>query len=65
MLVVMHSTLIRLTLCQLLGLPLAKYRSVFPFVRNGALTEIRFDEHNVSLLEYNEPIESSIARFSA
>jgi broad specificity phosphatase PhoE len=47
-LVVMHSTLIRLSLCQLLGLPLAKYRSVFPFVRNGALTEFRFDEARAS-----------------
>jgi broad specificity phosphatase PhoE len=60
-LVVTHTTLIRLALCKLLGLPLAKYRSVFPFVRNGALTEIRLDGDRVSLLEYNAPIESRIA----
>ena len=64
-LVVMHSTLIRLVLCQLLGLPLAKYRREFPLVRNGALPEIRFDGDDVSLLEYNAPNESRIARVSA
>jgi probable phosphoglycerate mutase len=60
-LVVMHTTLIRLALCQLLGLPLASYRAVFPAVHNCTLTEIRFDGDRTALLEYNAPLESSIA----
>ena len=60
-LVVMHTTLIRLTLCQLIGLPLEAYRSVFPFVRNAALTEIRLDGDRAALLEFNTPIASSTA----
>jgi broad specificity phosphatase PhoE len=64
-LVVMHTTLIRLALCQLLDISLSLYRRVFPFVRNGALTEIRLDADKVSLLEYNAPIESRIASVPA
>lgn len=60
-LVVMHTTLIRLALCRLIGIPLSLYRSMFPFIRNGALTEIRLDGDKMSLLEYNAPIESRIA----
>lgn len=55
-LVVMHTTLIRLALCRLIGVPLARYRSVFPFVRNGAITEIQLEGDRASLLEYNAPI---------
>jgi len=40
-LVVAHSTLIRVTLCLLLGLPVSGYRHVFPVLDNVALTEIR------------------------
>ncbi len=57
-LVVAHNTLIRLTLCSLLGIPLPTYRTVFPLVRNGALTEIALDEQKVSLLQYNAPLSS-------
>ena len=39
-LVVTHNTLIRVALCQLLGVPLSKYRTVFPTIANGALSEI-------------------------
>lgn len=60
-LVVMHTTLIRLALCRLIGVPLARYRSVFPFVRNGAITEVQLDRGRASLLEYNAPISPSIA----
>ena len=60
-LVVMHTTLIRLALCRLIGLPLERYRSVFPFVRNGAITEIQLDGERASLLEYNAPISPSTA----
>lgn len=58
-LVVMHTTLIRLALCRLIGVPLARYRSVFPFVYNGAITEIQLDGDMASLLEYNAPISLS------
>jgi broad specificity phosphatase PhoE len=40
-LVVAHSTLFRVTLCVLLGLPVKHYRRVFPALDNVALTEIR------------------------
>jgi broad specificity phosphatase PhoE len=40
-LVVAHSTLFRLTLCVLLGLPVRHYRRIFPGLDNAALTEIR------------------------
>jgi broad specificity phosphatase PhoE len=52
-LVIAHNTLIRLTLCFLLGIPLARYRTVFPAVRNGALTEIGLADGEVALLQYN------------
>lgn len=59
-LVVCHGTLIRLMLCELLGLPLSRYRGVFPEIRNCALTEIRLDEAGVApaiaLLELNRPV---------
>jgi probable phosphoglycerate mutase len=54
-LVVAHNTLIRLTLCSLLGIPLASYRTVFPVVRNGALTEIGLEGEKTALLQYNSP----------
>jgi broad specificity phosphatase PhoE len=52
-LVVAHNTLIRLTLCSLLGIPLSRYRTVFPAVRNGALTEIGLTDGEAALLQYN------------
>lgn len=54
-LVVGHTTLFRLTLCRLLGLPLAEYRRVFPHVRNGTLTEISLDGDVTGLLQLNAP----------
>jgi probable phosphoglycerate mutase len=57
LLVVTHTTLLRLVLCQLLGLPLPEYRRVFPFVRNCGLTEVRLDGDVVSLLQFNVAIE--------
>lgn len=56
-LVVTHSTLLRLLLCRLFGLPLTRYRTVFPFVRNASITEIGWDGDEVTLLEYNSPID--------
>jgi broad specificity phosphatase PhoE len=57
-LVVAHNTLIRLTLCSLFSIPLARYRTVFPGVHNGALTEIRLDHDSAALLQYNCPLSS-------
>lgn len=55
--VVFHSTLLRLVLCELLGVPLNDYRRVFPMVRNCALTEIVLEAGLVSLMEFNTPID--------
>jgi len=59
-LVVTHNTLIRVALCQLLGVALSKYRKVFPTLANGALSEIRLQDGNFSLLSLNLPLESSV-----
>ncbi|MEV6807982.1 histidine phosphatase family protein [Streptomyces sp. NPDC051132] len=55
-LVVAHSTLLRLALCALLGIPLARYRRVFPVLGNGALTELRLRDGQASLLRLNVPV---------
>lgn len=55
-LVVAHGTLIRLALCAYLGLDLDAYRRVFPVVRNGALTTLRFDAGQVGLVAFNAPV---------
>lgn len=60
-LVVTHNTLIRVALCQLLGVPLSKYRSAFPTTANGALTEVRLQNDQVCLLKFNLPLESDLA----
>lgn len=55
-LVVAHSTLFRVTLCVLLGLPVRHYRRVFPALDNVALTEIRLPadpSHPAALLSLN------------
>ncbi|NIH78186.1 histidine phosphatase family protein [Amycolatopsis viridis] len=54
-LVVAHNTLIRLTLCELLGIPVHTYRQVFPRVENAALTEIGIDGDATSLRRFNLP----------
>lgn len=58
-LVVAHNTLIRLTLCSLFSIPLARYRTIFPSVRNGALTEIRLEDDSAALLQYNCPLQET------
>ena len=46
----------------LIGLPLiANYRRLFPFVRNVAITEIRRDGDETSLLQYNAPLDPALA----
>ncbi len=60
-LVVTHNTLIRVALCQLLGVPVSKYRTVFPTIANGALSEIELQDGLFSLLKFNVPLELSWA----
>ncbi|RFA20828.1 histidine phosphatase family protein [Subtercola boreus] len=58
-LIVMHSTLLRLILCQTLGIPLDAYRTAFPTVINVAITTIslpRDGRSGGSLLAYNTPV---------
>jgi len=56
-LIVAHSTLIRLTLCLALGIDLAAYRSAMPRLDRATLTEIRVDaEGHIGLVRYNAPI---------
>jgi len=58
-LVVAHNTLIRLALCELMGIALSQYRVVFPSIMNGALVELRFNGRQASLLRFNVPLRSS------
>ena len=55
-LVVMHSTLLRLLLCDLIGVPLGRYRSLLPVVHNVALTELDWRAGEVALVHYNAPL---------
>jgi broad specificity phosphatase PhoE len=57
-LVVTHSTVIRLALCSLLGVPLSRYRRLFPSLANCALTELRLRGDDVAMLRYNTPVDS-------
>jgi probable phosphoglycerate mutase len=52
-LVVAHNTLIRLLLCRLLGVPLSRYRTLFPKLSNGTGTELGFQGSRISLLTFN------------
>lgn len=55
-LVVAHNTLLRLALCRLLDLPVARYRNIFPRLDNAAISEIdmRVDQrHGTALLSLN------------
>lgn len=55
-LVVGHSTAIRLALCRILGLPLRQYRRTFPFLANCALNELVLSNGVPSLLTLNRPV---------
>ena len=58
-LVVAHSTLLRLALCELLGLSVHRYRDVFPRLDNGALTQLTVparDEGPAALISFNVPL---------
>ncbi|MFF9348370.1 histidine phosphatase family protein [Streptomyces sp. NPDC014734] len=54
-LVVAHSSLLRLVLCELLSIPLGSYRQVFPKLRNTAISEVRIGERGGELLSLNVP----------
>ncbi|MFD9425838.1 MULTISPECIES: histidine phosphatase family protein [unclassified Streptomyces] len=59
-LVVAHNTLLRLVLCELLGIPLGSYRRVFPRLRNAAVSEIRLSGEGgggAALLSLNVPCD--------
>ncbi|MEU4574556.1 histidine phosphatase family protein [Nonomuraea sp. ATR24] len=55
-LVVAHTTAIRIALCRLIGVPLGEYRRLFPRLDNCALTELRLRGEQVAILKYNSPI---------
>ncbi|TNY37049.1 histidine phosphatase family protein [Thermomonospora catenispora] len=55
-LVVAHNTLLRLVLCELLGLPLARYRTAFPVLRNCCPTELVMDRGGAGLVALNTPL---------
>ena len=58
-LVVAHNSLIRLTLCHLLGIPLSEYRRLFPLVRNCSINELRLcSSHQPALLQFNTPLNA-------
>jgi broad specificity phosphatase PhoE len=60
-LVVAHSTVIRLALCSLIGVELSRYRRLFPALGNCYLTEIQLQADDVALLEFNTPIDRRTA----
>lgn len=56
-LVVAHNTLLRLTLCALLGIDIGRYRTVFPRLDNTAVTELRLSPFgSAALLRFNVPV---------
>jgi len=55
-LVVTHTTVIRLALCHLLGTPLEDYRRRYPAIGNCALTELRLTGRKAALLQFNVPL---------
>ncbi|MER7662343.1 MULTISPECIES: histidine phosphatase family protein [unclassified Streptomyces] len=57
-LVVAHNTLLRLVLCELLGIELSAYRRVFPALRNAALSELRLSGGTAALLSLNVPVDT-------
>jgi probable phosphoglycerate mutase len=57
-LVVAHTTAIRLALCLLIGIPLREYRRLFPVIHNCALTEIELDADRIAVLQFNTPLEA-------
>lgn len=64
LLVVAHSTLIRLLTCAVLGVPLREYRRRLPALAPAATTTLRFGarpDEPVALLAYNVPVSGGWA----
>ncbi len=60
-LVVAHNTLIRLVLCDLLGIDPARYRQLFPKLGNVALTELQMaPDTQPALLHFNVSLSASL-----
>jgi probable phosphoglycerate mutase len=55
-LVVAHSTLIRLLVCAVLEVPLGHYRRKLPRLSPASRTELEFRDASVALLAYNVPV---------
>ena len=55
-LVIAHSTLIRLLLCDLLGIAPSRYRQVFPELGNVSINELVLTEGSAALLHFNVPV---------
>jgi probable phosphoglycerate mutase len=56
-LVVAHNTLLRLTLCSLLGIPPGLYRRALPQLRNVAINEVRLVDGVAGLISLNVPVD--------
>ena len=54
-LVVAHNTLLRTALCAMLGIPVGRYRHVFPVLDNAAVTRIDVDGAHTALRSLNVP----------
>lgn len=60
-LVVAHNTLLRLVLCTLLSIPAGRYRSVFPRLRNAAISELLVkSDGSAALLSLNVPCDPDL-----
>lgn len=63
-LVVAHNTFIRLSLCELLGIPIGTYRNSLPKLDNGTLTRISLTgqpDAPTALLSFNVPLAAELA----
>jgi probable phosphoglycerate mutase len=57
-LVVAHNTLLRLALCELLEIPIARYRQHLPRLDTGTVTELSISADGAALLSFNVPISA-------
>ncbi len=55
-LIVTHNTLIRLVLCDWLGVAPSRYRELFPTLDNGSWTEVEVQQNRMALLHFNVPL---------
>lgn len=62
-LVVAHTTVMRLALCSLLGIELKEYRRVLPALHNCAVNEIGLHDGQVSLLQLNTRLDELVTRY--